>query len=44
MSETDAKMIDITESAQGYLQELLAKQEDDNVGVRRDVHCLLSSR
>lgn len=34
MSETDAKMIEITESAQGYLQELLSKQEDENVGIR----------
>ena len=34
MSESDAKMIEITESAQGYLRELLEKQEDANVGIR----------
>ena len=34
MPESDAKMIEITESAQGYLRELLDKQEDDNVGIR----------
>lgn len=27
-------MIDISESAQGYLRDLLAKQEDENVGIR----------
>ena len=27
-------MIEITEAAQGYLRDLLAKQDDDNVGIR----------
>ena len=31
---TSEAMICITESAQGYLRELLNKQEDDNVGIR----------
>ena len=34
LAATSEAMICITESAQGYLQELLNKQEDDNVGIR----------
>ena len=34
LAATSEAMICITESAQGYLRELLNKQEDDNVGIR----------